>query len=241
MTIKNNEYTNNLRKKVCHIHIPKCGGTFIGNLLYHQQTPHEPLDEKNKPSRYGLLKNENYELIFTIIRNPISFYKSLYTFFKNHDQNKYKISNKFLLLAKKYDNINDFIKIILLGPLDKKFKNSGYDNDYNPEILNYGLFTHYLKFFCGPFINNLNEKPEIFIKQIKESNICFFYLETLSKDLNKLYEKLNNKNISYILNKDIITNKSNKNLNNINYNIDKKVIELINEKDKYVFKFFNYI
>jgi len=78
------ELWNSIRiKKNTHklkfIHTPKCGGTYVSNILYDLKIinkPHLPVDRKNHIPANG----DEKEIAFTIIRNPIDRFESLINF-----------------------------------------------------------------------------------------------------------------------------------------------------------------
>jgi hypothetical protein len=65
--------------KLKFIHTPKCGGTYVSNILYDLKIinkPHLPVDRKNHIPANGYEK----EITFTIIRNPVDRFESLMNF-----------------------------------------------------------------------------------------------------------------------------------------------------------------
>ena len=74
-SIRNKKNTHKLK----FIHTPKCGGTYVSNILYDLKIinkKHLPVDRKNHIPANG----DEEEITFTIIRNPVDRFESLLNF-----------------------------------------------------------------------------------------------------------------------------------------------------------------
>jgi hypothetical protein len=213
-------------EKVCFLHIPKNGGTFIGQYLYGYEIPHEPFGKK-----YGRIDDLNkYYIIFSIIREPIGFYISLFRFLRNSTN---IMANLMQPLAQQYNDINDFIYRVMDG--DTLIPNIHVSGAYDNYSSDYGILTHYLHWFCEPFIPNISNDPAIFIEQIYNSKIIFLNFNNLNNEINKFIKTYN---LTIFNNSDYNYNKSEPNISNVNYELNDTTIDFIKEKDKYIYQYF---
>lgn len=207
-----------MNRSVRYLHIPKCGGTYIGYLLYGEEVPHDPLGK-----RFGEF-DDKYDMIFTSIREPLSFYKSMFRFFRNNRRKK--IVNKMADMAKRYDDINDFTNRLLDGNLEWPTEISA---KYDVHDGRYGLLTHYLRWFTEPFLE-LSDDAKDFVREIK-NGIHVIRMEYMDGELNELIRRYDmgcNKGI-------IERNESEPNIAGVNYEFTKETIERIYDADRYIY------
>lgn len=136
------------KKKLCFIHTPKCGGSYISNILSH-------LKIKNNGHNQAILNNKY--IYFTVIRNPVERFESLLNFrldeakprddWPKHLSHVYsnknvqldeiisKMSDKEILSFSPYKTLNYWSKnvdiIITLDNLSKLLEYFGYTYDIN--------------------------------------------------------------------------------------------------------------
>ena len=145
------------RESIIYIHIPKTGGTFVLSTIFFKDNLYA---EHYKITTYPNIQNKT---IIATIRNPLGFYNSFYNFFKypNH-----KITNKFQDTISKFDNINNFLKILLTKKNEIVIDIfADYDKYYFNAKNNYGLLTNYYLYFFNyekgdidDFFKNLKQK-----------------------------------------------------------------------------------
>ena len=206
------------RESIIYIHIPKTGGTFVLSTIFFKDNLYA---EHYKITTYPNIQNKT---IIATIRNPLGFYNSFYNFFKypNH-----KITNKFQDTISKFDNINNFLKILLTKKNEIVIDIfADYDKYYFNAKNNYGLLTNYYLYFFNyekgdidDFFKNLKQKI-IFLKQenLKEDTINF------CNKFNILYDKTK---IDLYINKNIHNQK-----------LSNELKDLIYKKDFLIFKYF---
>lgn len=239
------------------VHIPKMGGKYISSYLCCHGS-HFSLRQKSLIKQKNLLA-DNY---FTSIREPISFYKSLFTFFKQLSLNlkdangeKQSSGSAYIDVANSCQDINEFIKILFnkqkLSSLlsnSRKFGVGIQDGFYCNSINNYGLITNYISFYLSDTgqqfgnyeIKKGDEDDEIIEDRFKQivnnKNLTIVKLEEFNVELPKLIKKFN-----ITPNPDFdITKKVNKSKIPDNYNtiINEENIKLIKQKDILVYKYF---
>ena len=142
------ELTSNKNKELVFIHTPKCGGSYVSNILSH-------LKITNKGHNQAILNN-NY-IYFTVIRNPVERFESLlnYRLGENNPRDDWpkhlsyayddkniklndiisKMTDEEILGFSPYKTINYWIKnvdiIITLDNLPKMLEYFGYTYDVN--------------------------------------------------------------------------------------------------------------
>jgi hypothetical protein len=140
------ELIANKNRELVFIHTPKCGGTYVSNILSH-------LNIKNKGHRQAIVNN-NY-IYFTVIRNPVERFESLLNYrldekaprndwpkhlsYVYYDKNitlndiLSKMTDAEILGFSPYKTINHWIKnvdiIITLDNLPKMLEFFGYTYD----------------------------------------------------------------------------------------------------------------
>ena len=206
-------------KDILFIHVTKTGGTYIQNTVFNS---------KNLTTNHGSIKQRgkiSNKIIFTTIRKPISFYNSMFNFYKNPN---HSINGKVKDTVNDFDDINKFTYTLLKNK--EYFKKQNYKALYFRYYINsnnnYGLLTNYYLYFFGynggdidTFFINLKKKVH-FLKQenLKEDTIKF---------CNKFNIKYNKEKIDQYINK-----------NEITQCVDNKTCELIKEKDYLIYKYF---
>jgi hypothetical protein len=135
-------------KELVFIHTPKCGGSYVSNILSH-------LKIKNNGHTQATLNNKY--IYFTVIRNPVERFESLlnyrldekiprndwpknlsYVYYDKNvslDEIVSKMTDKEILGFSPYKTINYWIKnvdiIVTLDNLPKMLKYFGYEYDVN--------------------------------------------------------------------------------------------------------------
>lgn len=210
--------------KVIFVHIPKCGGTYVTNVLYGVD---KVTAIHNNIYKYQISNKQ----ILTTIRHPLNFYNSFYNFLKypNHP-----IKNPMQYIVKTYDDINTFTTNLLNKTLDLNKPFNIFDAFYMKSPNKYGLLTNYILYFFGYNGDHSKENIYNFIKNLKnrvkfmriEDNLSEQLVE-FSKDNDiQLYEQFLDKKI---------------NANTKNQLIDDPILKkLIHKKDKPVFEIFDY-
>lgn len=186
----------NNRNKVVYIHIPKCGGTYILNVLYNSNSFNP---EHKQISKY----NTKNKIVLSSIRNPISFYESYYNFLKypNH-----RLFNKMSLIAKTFDHIDKFLKDLLNKNIKTNLKLLDMDKYYFQAKNNYGLLTNYILFYFN--YNGDHSEADIykFIKNLKKK-VTFVKMENLTQSMinfsNKHQIELYKKHLHKRINKNV--------------------------------------
>lgn len=162
------------------IHIPKCAGNYVYSYFpnINRWKGHLPMT-----------KNQIGNCNFTIVRNPIDFYISLYFFFKNDPV----VNNNMKFIARRSKDINEFISVVIDGESLRSWYinnsiscNVNYDHVNDPQN-KYGLFTNYLRYQCNP--NKLSDIKDVYI--FMKENIEIIKFETLQEELDALAEKYN--------------------------------------------------
>jgi hypothetical protein len=163
-------------KHLNFIHIPKTGGNYVHSILPGLgQKRHMPMTEND----IQLYVN------FVNVRNPYTFYTSMYYFFKNDPH----VSNNMKYIARS-NNINNFVKIIIdKQKLKGYFQNLNmvgvsYDHANNPNN-EYGILTSYYRYMCNPL--NYEKNEDIFKFMDEKMNVM--RLENIDNDLHKLIRK----------------------------------------------------
>ena len=218
--------------KIFFIHIPKTAGSYISLVLLDKKMSKD--DMNNSCVRVNHIPvteiNIRSKICFTVIRNPYSFYRSLYNFFHNPP---HQILNKFQDFVKSYNNIDDFIKALLA----EKHKLCGisltpYDRFYVNSKNKYGLLTNYFLYFLGYKGDTGDvEKIKKFIDK-RLGQVEILKQENLDQDLLDFAQKYSlNINENYYRQK---INTSVKKQSEISHDMKK----LIKEKDSLIFDLF---
>lgn len=135
------------------IHTPKCGGTYIKNILNESKIPWK---ENHKTSTTEDIKNN---IVFTIFRHPLSRFESMLNFritqcfFKNEHIKK-NVHKKI--------NLQELIKI-LTNPDFHKIKNTFGEHYLNPNI----TLNNIINKLSDEQIKNF--KPFGFLKKFSEN------------------------------------------------------------------------
>lgn len=160
-----------IEKKVCFVHIPKTGGKSINRALYGlSQAYHMHI------RRHKFLTNPHK---FSVIRNPLSFYVSLYHFFS---QNRSEIKNPLRFIS--YLSFPDFIYTITDYEKLKQWINENYIRPWHYDLAyiesrnkQIGLLSNYYLYLCCDDISILRFDA----KSILEKHDKYFALDRVIK------------------------------------------------------------
>ena len=243
----------NHNNKAIYIHIPKCGGCYIRDVLknkygFHEITinKHCNYDEFIDNTKNILLENEKNE------KNE--YYKhsinkmGKYRFFYSHqDINKDIFDNyfKFTFVRNPYTKIISaylYLKRVLYESKDENViktfpENKDYFVNFKTFIQNYDKIN--IVSYCHAFITQYEQLVDF------SNNICFNYIgkqENLDTDLLNILTILNITNISHedYLHFNIRHNVSNNEFNDIYEYYDETIFLFINKHFEKDFEVFNY-
>ena len=210
--------------KVIYIHIPKCGGTYVINVLYGTNN----LNAHHTSIRNYDIRNKT---VLATIRHPISFYNSFYNFLKfpNHP-----IRNPMKYIVEKYDDINVYTEDLLNKTFILNRPLNMFDTFYMKSNNKYGLLTNYILFFFD-YRGDHSEKDIYKFMGKLVNDVKFIKMEdNLSEQLIKFSKENNIQLYEEFLDKKINANVKNQLIEN--HDLKK----LIYEKDRPIFDIFNY-
>lgn len=212
-------------------HIPKCGGTFINK--HFENSKYKYVYNCHNFLKFKFNDNKNYYK-FTIIRDPVKRFCSMYTYSFNRimlnihrGNSEYKFINNLRSIYLKY-NIYDFESFV------KNFKDMYYNEFYNDHIVlknisdgdcrsNFnGLFYPQNWFICDNAKNVLVDKI-INMDNLEVELLFLFNFNT------KNIKKENVSSFETIKNYDIINNVNNPSFEVKKYNLTKEDIDMINK------------
>lgn len=180
-----------VNKKVCFIHIPKTGGKSIHKSLLGDSVSWDAL-AYHKPIFSH--RNRNNKYVFSSVRNPFSFYVSLYFFFLDYS---HEIKNQMRFISSEFC-FSDFLRIITDWRLLKDWggkrgiKFSERDLYFiQSENDGMGLYTSNYVYMCydNPSMARLPH-ADIFRLHDKHSALdAVIRLENLSEDFHGLMER----------------------------------------------------
>jgi tetratricopeptide (TPR) repeat protein len=137
-----NYRVNYVKQKVCFVHIPKTGGKSINRALYGKDLAWDSL-AYHRSIRDHKFKENLYK--FCVIRNPFSFYVSLYHFFREY---RNKIKNPLRQISDL--SFSDFIYILTDYEKLKEYINQNLVNLWHHDLAyiksenrQIGFFTNY--------------------------------------------------------------------------------------------------
>lgn len=220
-----NYRTNYIQQRICFIHIPKTGGKSIHRSLYGTNVHWDSLAYHNSIRDHKFSNNPHK---FSIIRNPFSFYVSLYHFFREYGN---QITNPLKAIS-----TLSFLDFICTITDCEKFKKWAQENEVslvhfdlayvesrNKQI---SIFTFYYLYMCFNELNisrldvesilekhdeylaldrviKLEKLPEEFESLMKEWNIPTLKTEKLNSSHHKHWQEYyNQKTKQLVLDKD---------------------------------------
>ena len=240
----------NHNNKAIYIHIPKCGGCYIRDVLknkygFHEITinKHCNYDEFIDNTKNILLENEKNEYYKHSI-NKMGKYRFFYS---HQDINKDIFDNyfKFTFVRNPYTKIISaylYLKRVLYESKDENViktfpENKDYFVNFKTFIQNYDKIN--IVSYCHAFITQYEQLVDF------SNNICFNYIgkqENLDTDLLNILTILNITNISHedYLHFNIRHNVSNNEFNDIYEYYDETIFLFINKHFEKDFEVFNY-
>jgi len=214
--------------KVLILHNIKCGGRTLDKIIKSNKINYNITKIHNKIPH----KNNEYKMIVSTIRNPYLYYISA-VFYNGKSRGKVSDISKEYFLSIRALPRNEFFKLYVKGILTGKIilnkENVGVKhNDVSKmmRIFNIGFLTARS---IALFYNN---DRKYLMNTTLNNDINILKLEDLQSEINKL-----NLDINY---DGFVINKSRPEKLNLKDFYDQELIDLIYEKDKFIFEKFKY-
>jgi len=240
------------KDKIIFIHIPKCAGTTIEDMICKNKTYFMKLCGYCCENKYNKIISKVFNLFsssthfrnFVIVIFSIIYYtnKDKYLFtIPEYTMNHTPIKD---LIIKNYLNINSFIKYkkftIVRNPFDRAvscYKHFKFNSKYKFEDFCIYLLNENIKFNNGDININVMVLPQYYFIYYNNTLLIddILYFENLQNDWIKIIDKYN-----LNFNKKLYTkNKSNNNNNYLNYynEFTIKIIQNIYYKDFFYFDY----
>ena len=212
-------------KDILLLHNIKCGGSTLNEIVKNSNKTY------TRTKLYNQFLFKDYKVIISSIRNPYNYYISAIFYNRKSRGRVSPESEPYLRKIEKLPKEEYFklyVKGILTGKIILKNESVGITNNNVDSMMkkhNIGLFTART---LALFFNNRGK----YLKKLSLNNNItkIIKLENIEEDLKKLNLTYNN----------IAENTSRLGKVNINDYYDQELIDLIYEKDKFIFKKFNY-
>jgi hypothetical protein len=215
-----------INKDMVFIHLQKCGGTFIKQIMEQHLEATNVRPEHNGYSHIAI--DNKLKPVLGSIRNPYSWYVSVY-----HSHLPTAEVSFFKDIFKKTNNFADWLKVLLN-------MDSGTLHDLQLETIaqmNIGPYTYRTLMCYGKAVRKIHN---LSIDDIEFGKITYIKTENLARNFIKFLKE--NTGISQEIEDNILNTSSINKSSHGDYEqyYDKEAYELVNLKDNIVFEKFNY-